>query len=607
MDVLFFVEPLVMHGRPFHYWAWLGFFADMARAIGAAGGRVRVVTNDALAGRATAPRDAGAGARAGHGLAPTDVVVLGQEAIRATFDAPNVAILAGLHRGSFAPAQVEAYAALVRAAVGEFEPDVVLSLTPAAQLRAAYPRALHLATETAAYSRAPYPMCLFFDPAGLWDRSVPAARAAELFAREPGGGERDLLAELRRRFSAYFAATTPFAALERELRARHARLGFLPLQFGGESGFDANAPFRNQGEYLFHVMEKLPPDVGLIVVEHPTAHWLGDFLDEETRDYLAERHPRVTLVDFRAAESAGQYLVHHADFVVSVSSSLAFQALFFERPLFAIGTSHLAPFAAHVGLDRFPATLPRADPRTDRALAWLATHYFVPLELCRTPGWLVPFLERGVERARAGRCGLDFFDPIAPVDELAALLFRNLDELSARKLRGVVPNGDFAAWSRGPGPLWVGQEGPDGWHFLDFSGGIGEVRRADGEAGPSASVRRRRAGDGPMLFLARVPDAAACAGSLARLRFRARSAERASLLVYLYLQLDDGRPGMGTQAQLVALDREWRELVHVGLVPPLVGRKPGPASHVEVVFALPPEAGAASFELADVRLEPVAF
>ncbi len=380
MNVLFFVEPLVMHARPFHYWAWLGFFADMARAVGEAGGGFRVVVNDALAGRATAPRDRGTHARRGQGLAPDDVIVLAQEPIRALFDAPNVAIVTGLHRGSFAPAQVEAYGALVRRAASGFEPDVVMSLTPADQLRAAFPAALHLSAETAAYSRPPYPMCLFFDPGGLWDRSVPAARAAELLAREPSGAERALLAEFRRRFAAYFAATTPFAALERELRSRHGRLGLLPLQFGGEPGFDANGPFRNQGEYLFHVMETLPEDVGLVVVEHPTARWIGDFVDEETREYLAERHPRVTLVDFRAAESAGQYLVHHADFVVSLSSSLAFQALFFERPLFAVGRSHLVPFAAAVGLDGSPAALPAADPRIDRALAWLLTRYFVPLD-----------------------------------------------------------------------------------------------------------------------------------------------------------------------------------------------------------------------------------
>jgi hypothetical protein len=606
VNVLFFVEPLVMHGRPFHYWAWLGFFADMARAIGAAGGAARVVVNDALAVRAVAPRDCGTHARRGQGLAPADVVALAQEPIRALFDAPNVAIVVGLHRGTHAPAAVDAYGALVRGAVGEFEPDVVLSLTPADQLRAAYPRALHLAAETAAYSRAPFPMCLFFDPAGLWDRSVPAARAAELCAREPAGGERALLDEFRRRFGAYFAATTPFAGLERELRARHRRLAFLPLQFGGEPGFDANAPFRNQGEYLFHVLERLPDDVGVVIVEHPTAHWIGDFLDEETREYLAERHPRATLVDFRAADSAGQYLVHHADFVVSVSSSLAFQALLFERALVAVGHSHLVPFAAHVGLAGLPAELPARDARVDRALAWLLTHYFVPLELCRRPEWLVPYLERGVERARDGRLDLGFFGPIAPADELGAMLFRTLDDMSARQLRGVVPNGDFAAWSRGPGPSWVGQEGPDGWHFLDFSGGVGEVRRVRLDGGAAASVRRRRVGDGPMLFLARVPDAAAAAGRLARLRFRARSPERAAILVYLYLQVDDGQPGMGTQAQLVGLDGDWRDHAHVGLVPALGDRTPGPRSHLEVVFALPPEAGAASFEVADVRLDPVA-
>jgi hypothetical protein len=175
--------------------------------------------------------------------------------------------------------------------------------------------------------------------------------------------------------------------------------------------------------------------------------------------------------------------------------------------------------------------------------------------------------------------------------------------MSRRQLVADVPNGDFSAWSGGPGPLWVGQEGPDGWHFLDYSGGIGEVRRADA----GASIRRRRSGDGPMLFLARIPGAADCAGTLARLRFRARSGEGAAIAVYLYLQVDDGQPGLGTQPQRFALDAEWRELAHIGMVPSLDARAPGPGSHLEVVFALPAEAGAVSFELAGVRFEPVSF
>src|SRR5262249_53168350 len=239
---------------------------DMAHALRGAGWEVRVVVNEGLALRATAPRGVGPTvAQRGQGLPPDEVIALGQEPIRRLFGLPNSDILAGLHHGRGTPAAVAAYADLVRAALGGFVPDVTVALAPAAQLRAAFPSALHLACETAAYSRAPFAKCLFLDPEGLWGRSVPATRAAELLVPPPpgswvpapsaDGGPRP--AACPPRSGASSAAPRPSAPLGGGLRARHRRLGLLPLQFGGEPGFDCNAPFRNQGEYLLHALENL--------------------------------------------------------------------------------------------------------------------------------------------------------------------------------------------------------------------------------------------------------------------------------------------------------------------------------------------------------------
>ena len=590
---LFFLEPLVLHNRPFHYWAWLGHFGEMAGALRPAGWDVRLVANEALAGRSIASR----------AFAPDEVAALGQESIRRLFAAPNGTILEGLHRGTAPRAAIDGYAAIVRGALGDFVPDVVLTLTPAAALRAAYPEAVVLATETAAYSRAPFPTCVFFDPAGLWDASVPAVHAAAILEREPSPGERSLADQLRTRFGRAFRAVSPFVRLEAELRSRCPTVALLPLQFGGEPGFDCNGPFRNQGEYLFHVLENLPDDVALLVVEHPTAHWVGDFIDEDTRAFVVARYPNVRFVDFREVESAGQVLLGHVDFVIALSSSLGLQAVLFGKPLVAVGTSHLTRFATVVGMEGLTAP-PAPDPRLARAAAWLLSHYFVPLELCRRPGWLGAFFERSVGRGRRGEVGLDFFDPIAADDELERLLFATLERLAGTTLRGRVANGDFAAWSRGPGPFAVGEEGPDGWHLLDFAGGVATACPAAGPGGSAVTVCREKAGAGATFFLSRVPDAASCAGAMARLRFRARSDGPATIFAYLYLQIDDGNPGVGTQSQPFVLGPEWLDLEHVAPVPPLGARRPGTGSHVEVVFSLPPEAGPASFELAEVVLEP---
>ncbi|HEY3495197.1 MAG TPA: hypothetical protein VGK73_10945 [Polyangiaceae bacterium] len=599
MNVLFFVEPLVLHNRPFHYWAWLGIYADMARALEAAGCETRVVVNEPLAVRATAPLGSGQHyAQKGHGLSPSRVVALEQTPIRKLFQRPNVDILKSLHARD-EPAAERAYAELLREKLPGFVPDVMLALTPAPQLSAAFPEALRFSTETAAYSRAPFPMSIFFDPAGMWDQSLLCRPKSEFAPRDD---ERRLLARFRERFTAFFRATTPFRALEAELRQKYSRIACLPLQFGGEAGFDLNGAFRNQGEYLWHVLEQLPRDIALLVVEHPTAHWVGDIIDEETRRYLAEHHPRVRFVDFRTVDSAGQYLIHHADFVIGLSTSLAIQALLFEKPVVSVGHGHIRHLAQARGLEAVAdGSLPR--PELDDELSWLLSRYFVPLELARQASWLVPFLTRSLERARLGVEGPRFLDPVAPVEALGEHLFRGL---SRPALRATLQNGSFSAWPDGPGPFGPAQSGPEGWQLLEPGGGVTHISALlNRTATAGIRLERTRTGSGPTLLLQRVPDLRRSAGCLARLRFQAKGTAGATCTAYFYPQFADGLASEGTRAQEFQLSCDWQEFTYVAAVPELGNRSPQSGHHLEVVFLVPKESGEVSVELRNVSLEPI--
>jgi hypothetical protein len=600
MHILFFLEPLVMHSRPFHYWAWLGIYADMLKPLLAAGHEVRLIANQALAERAVATFDRGGATQKGHGIPAELVIGLPQTAVRQFFERPNVDIIGSLHRREDGPA-ILAYGAWLRELLGDFRPDVMLALLPAPQLTAAFPEALLLHTETAAYSRAPFPFSMFFDPAGFWDRSLLARVAAEAEKLDVAPAEVELLRTFRRRFGAYFARTSPFHQLEAELRAEYARLAFLPLQFGGEPGFDLNASFRNQGEYLLHVVEQLPEGTALLVVEHPTAHWVGDTIDQETRSYLAEFHAEVRFLDFRTVESAGQYLVHHADYVIAVSTSLALQALFFGRPVVSVGHSHLAALAQVRGIENVPRSgaLPAPALELERVLAWLLTRYFVPVETTREAAWLSDFFERSLERARRGEVGARFFDAVF-TPEQESRLFAGLE---AFRLRAELQNGDLTQWSAGPGPFAIGAGAPDGFHVVDLGGGVGYLSRSSDGAGPAIRLERTAAGRGPTLLLQRIPDLAQSAGTLARLCFRARSTPAADLGVYFYLQPADGESGFGTSLQRFRLTPKWQDFSCGVALPALGERQPGPGNHLELVFALGRDAGATTLELSSLLLE----
>lgn len=621
MRVLFFIEPLIMHNRPFHYWAWLDYSAKMYRALSASQPSYdfRFLTNDALTLRATAPYEPEPKMlpRRGQGLPANIVLGMQQEVIREIFNASNVAILEGFHREEWPADQINRYGELIRARLDGFIPDIIITRTPVPFLSVAYPDAMVLGTECGPFSRSPYPLTTFLDPTGLWARSVPGACSAELLQRSATEAEKQFLGQIRDHYLPFFRATSPFHELESRLRKRHRRLALLPLQFSGESGFELNSPFRNQGEFLFHVLERLPEGLGLLVVEHPTAHWIGDIIDEETREYVAKRFPQVTFVDWQSADSAGQVLIHHVDYVMSISSSLGLQALFWQKSLVAVGWSQLKPYATFAGVEQIDLSVDAGEgARFEGALAWLMSHYYSHEGYSLSDGdWLDRFFRTCKSRLAAGVSGLALHDPIAPLEDVARDLCSNLPETRERRdslLAGLLKNGKFESWRGGVGPFMTRGATCDAWEIIPGEGNTVRVSREDFRTPGGNSrkksrhcirVERSKCGGTPSFLLQRMPQVSRCAGALVTVRFWARSRARDFIAVYLFQQM--ANPALtprGSEARTFSLDPEWTQHEYSTRMPALGSDAPGAGNHTELVFCLPADAGAAEFDLAMVEL-----
>ncbi|HTR97907.1 MAG TPA: hypothetical protein VMH61_08400 [Candidatus Acidoferrales bacterium] len=600
--VLFHVEPLVMHGKPFHYWAWLGCAAAMGRRLAAGGEwQVRVVLNAALATRAVAPHAPArrTDPRNGHALPREWLAVLHQEELRAPYGVPNVEILRGHQRRTWPEAALARHAALLRERLGAFTPEVIVSWTPNEALARAFPDALLLHTENGMFSRAPYPGFQFFDPQGLYDRSVPGAEAPALRAFDAAPDELAFVRRWRAQLEAQHRASSPFGTLVARLRERYPRVALLPLQFGGEAGFDLNGPFRNQGEYLLHVLERLPDDVGLIVSEHPTAHWLGDRIDEETLEWVRTACPQVAFVPLDAAPHAGQTLVPHVDSVISLSSSLGWHALFWGRELVCPGSGHLAAWAhAHDVAATGRSGADTAPP--DAALAWMLTRYFVRnLRCLDDDDWVRVFFAGALARWRAGRRGLEFFEPAEPLAALEKAALGSCATSAPRldPANVLVANGDFADAPAGM---------PRHWELLNPNGAVTSLDRAAApRAGFAVRLARRANGSGPTLLLQRIPGIARLAGATITVGFDARGERGSRLGCYLYLQPGEGAEPRGSVPREYRLTPAWRRYAYTVTVPALKpGEALGAGDHTELVLMMPPDRAALTIEVADVRIGP---
>jgi hypothetical protein len=604
MRLLFHIEPLVMHGRPFHYWAWLDRAAQMVRSLEAeaAGWDVRLALNHALGTRALAPRDPALGRhpQQGYGLARERLAVFAQEEIRALYGAPNVAILEGLHRGAWPDTTVAAHARLLRERLGGFEPDVIVSWTPSAHLRRAFPQAVVLHTEMGLFSRPPYPSHAFLDPEGMLDRSLLGTHADEIRARAAEPGDAALLADLRAGLAERHAATTPFAGFERRLRERYRSLALLPLQFGGEFAFDASGPFRNQGELLLHVAERLPEDVGLIVAQHGTALWLGDAIDDETRGYLAQACPQMLFVQPSAVPNAGQLLVPHVDTVISVSSSVGMQALYWKKRLVTPGHGYLRAWADGDDVADLAAGRESAPREQDAALAWLLRRYWVrDARLLRDGAWLDAALRRMHANWSAGVRGLAWHEEAEPVAELARGLVAEIEPAPPRVNvpADLIVNGELA-----PGDGIA----PEGWELIAGEGAQVAVETVAGpDRGPALRLARGVPGNGPTLLVQRIADVSRLAGAFAGVRLRARGSIGESLVGYFYQQFGDaGSAARGTDPVAWGLDETWREFSLAAQVPAVEDMALGEGHHTELALLLPPGLPDGWVEIADVRVEP---
>lgn len=401
MRVAYYFEPWLELGRPYlRYHNFRHQMGPQIRALVRAGVTVDVFIGDTTWQKCREDGYQGDGARI-HVIAQQELTEIFPDYCSATVS---------LARDTASAAQKAAMGQLLKDKLQGAVPDVFISfLSPVPFVSEMWPETLVLYTEFGLFSRAPYPRSFYFDRFGLFNQSYLGRYGQELRKRPVTAAAIARLNDFRLRTQAPLVASAPD---KREIGAskfRHTLL--LPLQFSNYFGFDAYCRFKSQFEFLEHALSQIPDDIGVIVTEH--SGW-PEVVTEHNRDYLSNRYPNALLADnFRHIQNPSQVLLHMADGVVSVSSSVGLQALFLGKPVFALGDTHLTPFSAGE-LSQADRVIQSYDSSpNDAAINHLIESYYPTERYCYDAQWFVGFLRRSLERFRANTPAIDFYSSIA--------------------------------------------------------------------------------------------------------------------------------------------------------------------------------------------------
>lgn len=219
------------------------------------------------------------------------------------------------------------------------EPDVIISfLSPIEPLRYFYKNTILLYCEFGIFSRTPYPRTFYFDKNGMFKNSYLRNLPEYIKIRFDDFKVPNLEKLKTEVIYKGLMKVDPFYNINFN-DGSFKKIVLLPLQFSEYFGFDAYSPYKSQFEYLIDILERVPNDIGVLVTEH--VGW-KPVITQHNLEYLKSTYKNFIFVkDVYNYRNSSQFLLDKVDGVISVSSSVALQAMMFDKPIFCEWESHL--------------------------------------------------------------------------------------------------------------------------------------------------------------------------------------------------------------------------------------------------------------------------
>ncbi|WP_314408176.1 glycoside hydrolase family 99-like domain-containing protein [Pseudomonas kuykendallii] len=400
MNFLYYLEPFIERQRPFWKAGWLDFAKTFAKPLKEVGGDFRLLIGEPLESEALK-----------RGFAREELYIADYQPFIGKVGRDYLDITSRWYNGEDGDV-LDVFAAYAERLLGDYKPDVIFSFSPAPFLKRVFPDAQILNIEVGMFSRKPFPMTLYFDACGMFRDSYLCRHAAAINAFRAGPEALHFISQLRERYlDDGLRKLLPIAEdIYGERLNAFSRSVLLPLQFSDYYAFDANCEFSSQFDYLQHVLRNVSADIAVVVTEHPE----NPAVTDEIYSYLKARHPNL-IWDARGRDiyACSQLVLLLCDAVVTVTSSVGMHALFYQRPLIALGDSYMTPFADAHRLECLDDVLAKGfDAARDHALYWLFSHYYVLFESIYDGDWFKSFCLS---------VGQGVFDEERPVYTLAQL------------------------------------------------------------------------------------------------------------------------------------------------------------------------------------------
>jgi len=325
--------------------------------------------------------------------------------------------------GSYNEEILEYYCELFKTKIN-FKPDIIFTIFSVPFLEKLFEDALIFGYIIGIISRPPYPYTQSFaigDLGRAFDSYTSRYWNSIKDCHQLTGTNKKILNEFKIKSKNILEKNNPFKELLKEYREKFKYLYLLPLTQPFHLYLAKQGTYRSEFHFLLDVLDNTPDNVGIIVTTHPM---LLNYLDKEIIAALKKRY-RNFLNDpsFVKYLSASQFLLPEIDGVISLGSSVAMQAMIFNKKIITFGQILLDCMRDASSFEEFAKTLDKPATNKDELLFWYLTRYCLTPKYYLNSEWLDAFLMRSLEKFK----NKDFENFYELIDE-PSVIFKHLIE-----------------------------------------------------------------------------------------------------------------------------------------------------------------------------------
>ena len=298
--------------------------------------------------------------------------------------------------------------------IGNLKPDLIYTTTENKFLDILFPNTLKFINEAGMFGYPPYNWSNYYDNNLAYSSAFHIRYKKELEEIKINEKQKNFVDEIRDNFLDCFnSSNNPFKKTIEIIRSRSkfSHIIALALQPYDASTTFLHHPFKSNYQLIIDVLDEVDKDIGVIITEHR----FGKILSKDIINHLKIKYENFIYID-----SLTQYKYHtqlilpYVDGLITISSTLGFQASFYKKSVYSPMSSNLSSFSDASNLKDFIESIrSKAISNKDSMIYFLLTHYWIPGDYIVDGKWMYDFFERSINKHLKNQdMSFDFFERI---------------------------------------------------------------------------------------------------------------------------------------------------------------------------------------------------